>query len=33
MQEQMILQIGMFGEASTADVTSIRPGTIMDVHM
>lgn len=33
MQKQMVLQISMLRESSRADVTFVRPGPTMDIHM
>ena len=33
MQEQMVLQVGVLREPSRADVTLVRPGSAVDVHV
>ena len=33
VQEEMVLEIGLLGEATVADVTLERPGPVVDVGM
>lgn len=33
MQEEVVLEVGVFAEASVADVTLEGPGAVVDVHV